>query len=197
MVLEAIYEQDFHFRLVWLPSRPQRPPGAGCAAEGAHAERGWILDHGALRSFLDERVTDGVLRRAIGKWLRAGVLEQGAVTHPDRGTPQGGVTSPLLASVFLHRLLDLWFEREVKPRLRGRVTLSRYADDCVVVLQQGADARRVRALLPKQLGKQGVLLHPDKRRPGPWETRGRFPPRPPDWARVVVRRMRLPLRPPR
>ena len=85
------------------------------------------LDHGHLRSFLDQRVRDGVLRRAIGKWLNAGVLEEGRLWHPEAGTPQGGVISPLLANICLHEVLDKWFEMVVKPRLRGRALLVRYA----------------------------------------------------------------------
>jgi RNA-directed DNA polymerase len=79
---------------------------------------------------LSQRVRDGVLTRLIGKWLNAGVMEEGVVYHPESGTPQGGVISPLLANIYLHDALDVWFEREVKPRLRGRATLIRYADDC-------------------------------------------------------------------
>jgi hypothetical protein len=89
-------------------------------------------------------------------------LEKGAVTHPDQGTPQGGVISPLLANVFLHGVLDMWFEREVKPRLQGCAVLTRYADDFVLVFEQEADARRVMAVLPKRFGKHGLTLHPDK-----------------------------------
>jgi retron-type reverse transcriptase len=75
-------------------------------------------------------VRDGVLRRAIDKWLKAGVMEAGVLTHPDTGTPQGGVVSPLLANVYLHEVLDRWFETQVRPRLAGRAVLIRYADDC-------------------------------------------------------------------
>ena len=73
------------------------------------------LDHGHLRTFLRLRVRDGVLLRLIDKWLRAGVLEDGVLTHPEAGSPQGGVISPLLSNVYLHYVLDVWFEREVKP----------------------------------------------------------------------------------
>ncbi len=73
---------------------------------------------------------DGVLLRLVGKWLNAGVLEGGELSYPEAGTPQGGVISPLLANVYLHEILDVWFEKEVQPRLRGKATLFRYADDC-------------------------------------------------------------------
>jgi len=122
------------------------------------------LDHGHLRGFLDQRVRDGVLRRAIDKWLKAGVLEDGRVTHPDAGTPQGGVISPLLANVYLHEVLDRWFEEEVLPRMRGFAFLVRYADDFVIVCARENDARRVLAALPKRLARFGLTMHPDKTR---------------------------------
>src|SRR5438093_10819156 len=90
------------------------------------------LDHGQLRTILRKRVQDGVLLRLIGKWLHAGVLEEGDVTYPDAGTPQGGVISPLLANVVLHEVLDTWFENAVKPRLQGPPFPLRYADDLPV-----------------------------------------------------------------
>jgi RNA-directed DNA polymerase len=112
--------------------------------------------------FLDKRVSDGVIRRAIDKWLKAGVLEEGAVTRSDEGTPQGGVVSPILANVYLHEVVDVWFEHEVKPRLQGDATLIRYADDLVMVFEWEADARRVMEVLPKRFGRYGLTLHPDK-----------------------------------
>jgi group II intron reverse transcriptase/maturase len=122
------------------------------------------LDHGHLRSILDQRVRDGVLRRAIDKWLSAGVLEDGAVTYPESGTPQGGVVSPLLANIYLHEVLDRWFEQVVKPRLEGKAFLIRYADDFVMVFASQRDAQRVMEVLPKRFGKYGLTLHPEKTR---------------------------------
>lgn len=87
------------------------------------------LDHRLLREVLLRRVRDGVLLRLIGKWLNAGVLEDGALSYPDTGTPQGGVISSILANIFLHEVLDTWFYREVTPRLLGTAQLYRYADD--------------------------------------------------------------------
>jgi hypothetical protein len=122
------------------------------------------LDHAHLRELLTQRVQDGVLLRLIGKWLNAGVREDGSLTFPESGTPQGGVISPLLANVYLHSVLDVWFEREVKPRLRGRAFLVRYADDFVMGFACAADARRVLEVLPKRFGRYGLTLHPDKTR---------------------------------
>ncbi len=176
MVLEAVYEQDFH------PGSYGFRPGRGAHDalevlwEGLMSQRGgWVLevdiqsffdtlDHGTLRRFLDERVTDGVLRRAIDKWLKAGVMEEGAVTHPDSGTPQGGVISPIIANVYLHEVLDRWFEEVVKPRLRGRAFLVRYADDLVIGFAQETDARRVIDVLAKRFAAHGLTLHPGKTR---------------------------------
>ena len=102
--------------------------------------------------------------RLIGKWLNAGVLEGVTLSHPEAGTPQGGVISPLLANIYLHEVLDEWFVREVQPRLAGRAELVRYADDFVIVFEQKADAERVLEVLPKRFGKYGLTLHPDKTR---------------------------------
>jgi group II intron reverse transcriptase/maturase len=122
------------------------------------------LGHGHLRSFLDNRVRDGVLRRAIDKWLTAGVMEEGRLWRPETGSPQGGVVSPLLSNVYLHEVLDKWFVQEVRPRLRGRSFLVRFADDFVIVCAREDDARRVMEVLPKRFGRYGLTLHPKKTR---------------------------------
>jgi group II intron reverse transcriptase/maturase len=122
------------------------------------------LDHAHLRTFLQRRMRDGVLKRLIGKWLKAGVMEDGSVSYPDAGSPQGGVVSPILSNVFLHYVLDAWFETEVKPRLRGRAYLIRYADDFVIGFTREDDARRVMDVLPKRFGKYALAIHPDKTR---------------------------------
>jgi hypothetical protein len=109
-------------------------------------------------------VRDGVLKRLIGKWLKAGVMEDGNVSYPDSGSPQGGVISPLAANVYLHYVLDDWFEHTVKPRLRGQAHLVRYADDFAIVFEHEEDARRVMAVLPKRCEKYGLTVHPDKTR---------------------------------
>jgi hypothetical protein len=109
-------------------------------------------------------VRDGVLTRLVGKWLNAGVMEEGRLWHPESGTPQGGVISPLLANIYLHEVLDEWFERDVRPRLSGRAVLLRYADDFVVIFAREEDARRVMDVLPKRFGKYGLKLHPEKTR---------------------------------
>jgi len=137
---------------------------------------GALASLGKLREILRRRVHDGVLLRLIGKWLNAGVLEDGSVSYPDAGTPQGGVISPLLANVFLHEVLDVWFDREVKPRLARKAALFRYADDAVFLFASETDARRVMDVLPKRLGKYGLELHPDKTRLVDFRRPDRFAP---------------------
>ncbi len=122
------------------------------------------IDHGNLRHFLDQRVTDGVVRRMIDKWLKAGVLEAGTLRRMTSGTPQGGVISPLLANVYLHHVLDRWFAEEAEPRLKGHCLLVRYADDVVASFDDFLSARRFLAVLGKRLGRYGLTLHPTKTR---------------------------------
>ena len=122
------------------------------------------IDHGKLREILDQRVRDGVLRRTIDKWLKAGVFEDGEIHRPEAGSPQGGVVSPVLANVYVHEVLDTWFEWAVRPRLRGRAFLVRYADDFVIVFSHEEDARRVLEVLPKRFGRYGLTIHPEKTR---------------------------------
>src|SRR4051812_5173258 len=176
MLLEPIYEQDFYdcshgFR----PGRGAHQALQALWKQTMVNRGGWVvevdirkffdtLDHRHLREFVGRRVRDGVLLRLIGKWLNAGVMEDGAVSYPDAGSPQGGVISPMLSNVYLHYVLDDWFEREVKPRLRGRAHLTRYADDFVIGFTDEADARRVMDVLPKRFGRYGLALHPDKTR---------------------------------
>jgi RNA-directed DNA polymerase len=122
------------------------------------------LDHTHLRQMLDKRIRDGVIRRLIDKWLKAGVMEQGTLSYQDEGTPQGGVISPLLSNIYLHEVLDTWFEHEVQPRMSGRAYLVRYADDFVIGFEHEEDARRVMAVLPKRFERYGLKLHPEKTR---------------------------------
>jgi len=176
MVLETVYEQDFlDCSYGFRPGRSAHQALAALWQQTMDMGGGWIvevdirkffdtLDHARLRELLRQRIHDGVLLRLIDKWLKAGVLEEGSHTFPEAGTPQGGVVSPLLANVYLHYVLDVWFEREVKPRLHGRAFLIRYADDFVMGFACEEDARRVLDVLPKRFGKYGLTLHPDKTR---------------------------------
>ena len=122
------------------------------------------IEHGHLRSFLDLRIKDGVIRRMIDKWLKAGVLEKGALSRSAAGTPQGGVISPLLANIFLHYVLDKWFTEVAQPRLKARCQLIRYADDFVMSFEDHLDGRRMLAVLGKRFARYGLRLHPEKTR---------------------------------
>lgn len=176
MVLEAIYEESFYdFSYGFRPGRSAHQACEALQNMTVKMAGGWVLevdikkffdtmDHEQLREILSQRVRDGVILRLIGKWLNAGVMEGRELYHPEAGTPQGGVISPLLANIYLHEVIDDWFVRDVRPRLSGRAELVRYADDLVFVFAKEEDARRVLEVLPKRFGKYGLTLHPDKTR---------------------------------
>jgi len=174
MILEAIFEQDFHafshgFRKGHSPHQALHELREQCRTlhinwrvdadvSGSFDN----LDWGFLREFIQQRVKDGGILRLIGKWLHAGVLEAGELTHPDKGTPQGGVASPLLANVFLHQVLDEWFVKDVQPRMKGRCFVTRFADDFIIGCELEADACRVMAVLPKRFNRFSLTIHPEK-----------------------------------
>jgi group II intron reverse transcriptase/maturase len=176
MLLEPVYEQDFYD--VSYGFRPGRSAHDALRTLDQTLYRmrgGWVLDvdvqdffgslsHEKLRDLLRQRVVDGVVTRLIGKWLRAGVLEDGVIQRAEKGTPQGGVISPLLANVYLHEVLDAWWMKDVLPRMRGQAHLIRYADDFVMVFNRKDDADRVYAVLAKRFERFGLTLHPDKTR---------------------------------
>jgi group II intron reverse transcriptase/maturase len=176
MLLEPIYEQDF--RECSFGFRPGRSAHQAlqCLRRQVMDRSGyWVLDvdlrkyfdsidHGHLRTLLARRVVDGVVRKLIDKWLAAGVLESGQLSYSATGTPQGGVISPLLANVFLHYVLDEWFEDAVCPRLAGRAGLTRYADDFVITCEHRRDAERLWAVLPQRMARFGLQVHDGKSR---------------------------------
>jgi len=176
MVLEAVYEQDFlDCSYGFRPGRSAHQALEAFRDQTMAIHGGWVLeldiqkffdtlDHAQLREFLRLRVRDGVLKRLIDKWLKAGVLEEGRLSRPEAGSPQGGVISPMLSNVYLHYVLDVWFEGQVRPRLKGRAFLVRFADDAVMGFECEEDARRVLAVLPKRFGRYGLKLHPTKTR---------------------------------
>jgi RNA-directed DNA polymerase len=176
MLLQPLYEQDFKpYSYGFRPGRSAHQALEDLRQGVMGNEVKWILEvdiqkffdtlnHAHLRELLRQRVRDGVVLRLIGKWLNAGVMEGGAVTYSSTGSPQGGVVSPLLANVYLHYVLDVWWEEVVQPRLVGRAFLIRYADDLVMGFTDETDARRVMEVLPKRFGKYGLTLHPDKTR---------------------------------
>ena len=173
-VLSAIYEQDF------LPcsfggrsGRSAHQALATVVEVVAGRKVGWVLeadlknffgslDHGWLARFVEHRVADPRVISLIRRWLKAGILEEGEVNPNEEGTPQGGSISVLLSNLYLHYVLDVWFERVVKGRLRGEAYLVRYIDDFVICFQYREDALRVQAALAKRLEKFGLNLEPTK-----------------------------------
>jgi len=174
-VLSAIYEQDF--LSCSFGGRPGR--GAHQALASLHEvisgrKVEWVLEadlknffgslsHEWMLRFVEHRVGDRRLISLIRRWLKASILEEGKLHANEEGTPQGGSISVLLSNVYLHYVLDLWFERVVKPRLRGEAYLVRYIDDFVLCFQYRADALRVQKALCQRLGKFGLSL--DRPRP--------------------------------
>jgi group II intron reverse transcriptase/maturase len=181
MLLEAVYEQDFlDCSYGFRPGRSAHQALTTLRDTLMEMGGGWVIevdirkyfdsiDHQHLREALGQRIGDGVVLRLIGKWLNAGVMEEGQLSYPESGTPQGGVISPLLANVYLHAVLDTWFERDVKPKLGGKAKLVRFADDFVIAFAQESDARRVYEVLPKRFAKFGLELHPEKTRLVPFK----------------------------
>ncbi len=175
MILEPIYETDF------LPCSYGFRPGrsahdalsdlrTGLAVEGLR----WVIDadvescfdtidHKHLRDFLDLRIRDGIIRRMIDKWLKAGVLDKGVLQRTEAGAPQGCVVSPILSNIFLHNVLDVWMAETVQPRV-GACRLVRFADDFVIAFKDRRDGERVLAVLGKRFERYGLRLHPTKTR---------------------------------
>jgi len=175
-VMSAIYEQDF------LPcsfgGRPRLSAHHALATLNeiiAGGKISWVLEadvknffgslsHEWLLRFVEHRVGDQRLINLIRRWLKAGVMEDGAINPSDEGTPQGGSISVLLSNLYLHYVLDLWFERVVRGRLRGEARLVRYIDDFVICFQYREDAIRVETALRRRLEKFSLTLEPDKTR---------------------------------
>jgi len=180
-VLEAVYEPLFYEHSYGF--RPKRSAHDAVRVLNRALYQGggnWILeadiksffdsiDRKMLMEMLQNRVADGSLLRLIGKCLHVGVLDGSEYTEPDEGTVQGSTLSPLLGNIYLHYVLDDWFERVVLPRLRGRAQLVRYADDFVIAFERQDDAERVQRVLGRRFERYGLELHPDKTRLLPFE----------------------------
>ena len=174
MLLSAIYDQDFKsFSYGFIKGRNQHQAlnelrnkvMATYQLTIIDADVSGFFDNIAkkhLRTFIERRVNDGGIKQLIGKWLNAGIEENGVVHYPDNGTPQGGVISPLLANIYLHYVLDEWFETEVNPRLKGRSFIIRFADDFVIGCTHKEDAERLMEVIPKRFEKYGLTIHPTK-----------------------------------
>jgi len=175
--LSAIYEADF------LPCSFGGRPGRGAHHALATLNEviaggkvGWVLEadlknffgslsHQWVLRFVEHRIGDPRMISLIRRWLNAGILEDGKVHLNEEGTPQGGSISVLLSNIYLHSVLDLWFECAVKPRLRGEARLVRYIDDFALCFQYREEALRVQEALCKRLGKFGLTLEPSKTKP--------------------------------
>ena len=174
ILLSVIYDVDFYnFSHSFRKGHSQHKALHELREQCLRLNIGWIvdaditglfdnIDRSHLRKIIKRRVNDGGILRLIGKWLNAGVMEEGAVTYPEKGTPQGGVISPLLSNIFLHYVLDDWFAKEVKPRMKGRCFIIRWADDFIIGFELESDVRRVLAVLPKRFNRFGLSLHPEK-----------------------------------
>lgn len=176
-LLTAIYEQDFlPVSYGYRPGRGAREAVTDLGFNLQYSKFGYIveadiqgffdtIDHDWLLEMLSRRIDDQAFLHLIRKWLKAGILDtDGQVLHPVTGTPQGGIVSPILANVYLHHVLDLWFERVVKPRCRGQALLIRYADDYVCAFRYRSDAERFYGVLPKRLARFGLQVAPEKTR---------------------------------
>jgi RNA-directed DNA polymerase len=170
-VLTPIYEQIFYngsygFR----PGKSQHQALEELFKEVSFKGKRYIIDadiknyfgsinHARLREVLDLKIKDGVIRKMIDKWLKAGIQEEGQLVYPTEGTPQGGVVSPLLSNIFLHYVLDDWFIKQIQPQLKGESFLIRFADDFLLGFTMEEDARRVMEVLGKRFEKYAIRLH--------------------------------------
>jgi RNA-directed DNA polymerase len=175
-MLSAIYEQDFYgCSYGFRPGRGAQEAldhiGKVICTQGTE----YVLEidiagyfdsivRERLMEMIEKRISDASILRLIRKWISIGVIDNGRLLLSDTGTGQGQIISPLLANVYLHYILDEWFEEEVKPRLMGKAFEVRYADDATLLFQSREDAQKVLEVLPKRFEKFGLSLHPQKTR---------------------------------
>jgi len=176
MVLEIIYDQVFYdFSFAFQKGKNQHQALEKTWKTAMDFKGGWVLSvdikgyfdtvkHSELRGFLDKRVRDGVIRRMIDKWLKAKILEEGVFHANEKGTPQGGVISPLLSNIYLHYVLDEWIVKTARPRCQGDVAVIRYADDFLIMFENKRDAEKVMSVIGERFLKYGLQLHPKKTR---------------------------------
>ena len=174
MILSKIFETDFYdFSHGFRPKHSQHMAIKELRDNCIRTNTNWVvsaditglfdnIDHGHLRKFIKQRVNDGGILRLIGKWLNAGVMEDGKYYSTESGTPQGGVISPILSNIFLHNVLDDWFVTQVQPRMKGRSFLIRFADDYVAGFELESDAIKALGAMGKRFMRFGLELHPEK-----------------------------------
>jgi group II intron reverse transcriptase/maturase len=176
MILEPIYEREFlPFSFGFRPGRSAHQ-ALKYLREQCHATRvEWIQEvdlrkffdtvgHEHIRALLGRRVQDGVITRLVGKWLKAGVWEDGKTSYPSEGVPQGGVISPILSNVYLHEVLDTWFVKSVQPACRGGTFMVRFADDFVIGFERLEDAQKVMRVIDKRFARCGLKINAEKTR---------------------------------
>lgn len=177
MILEAIYEADFYgYSFAYRPERGAKDAVRELTFRLQFGPFGWVveadiaaffdkMDHDWMIRMLEERIHDRAFTGLIRKWLKAGVLEDlQTVTHPATGTPQGGVISPILANIYLHYVLDLWFRHQIQRHGQGQSVMMRYADDFVSAFQRKADAQTFLESLRDRMAKFGLSLSEEKTR---------------------------------
>jgi RNA-directed DNA polymerase len=176
MILEAIYEPYFYgFSYGFRRERSAHQALTYLRQQCLKLGINWIIDADIqkffdniqwahLRAVLQKRVNDGTILRLIGMWMHVGVMEEGQIVRSEDGTPQGAPISPILANIFLHTVLDGWFQNEVRPRMKGNCFLVRFADDFVAGFSLKGDAERVFRVLPKRFERYGLRIHPEKSR---------------------------------
>jgi RNA-directed DNA polymerase len=176
-IVEAIYEEDYlNSSFGYRPGRGAKDAVSEVTKQLQFGRFRWVveadikgffdhIDHEKLMGMLGERIQDGRFLRLIRKWLKAGILEEtGAVINPETGTPQGGIISPVLANIYLHKVLDQWFEQQIRPVCRGQAMINRYADDFICAFEDKQDAQRFLKQLEVRLAEYGLELAADKTR---------------------------------
>jgi group II intron reverse transcriptase/maturase len=175
-IQNLIYEQDFYeFSYGFRPNRNAHQALSKLRNQVMGGKIKWILDadiqgcfdnfdHKILRELLTRRVKDRSILRLIDLWLKTGVIDGKSLHHNTKGTPQGNIISPLLSNVYLHYVLDEWIWQEIRPLLKGKIFIIRYADDFVIGFEYEEDAKRLNRVLPKRMQKYGLSIHPEKSR---------------------------------
>jgi group II intron reverse transcriptase/maturase len=175
-ILGAIYEQEFiDGSYGFRPKRSTHDALRALYNAAGQGEANVILEadvksffdkvhRRTMTKMLEERIADKSFMRLVGKCLHVGVLDGKVFTRPDEGTVQGSIISPMLGNIYLHNVLDKWFQQQVKPRLEGKCKLIRYCDDFVIGFEHMADAKRVMNVIGKRFEKYHLSLHPEKTR---------------------------------